>query len=114
VKSQHNYGVDSLTRWTAQVLATHYQPWSPEVRCLDLLEEAGELARAVLLAERHKQQHGVAGEDMATAICGVLVDLLALADHYDVQLGVVYPQLLGALCADDDVGSPLGDVEQSS
>ncbi len=56
MKPEHDCGVDNLTRWTAQVLAA----------------------------------------------------------HYEVQLGVVYPQLLGALCAGDDGGSPLGDVEQLS
>ena len=90
--------LDDLTRRTAEVLASHYSPWPPELRCLDLLEETGELARSILLVEKHKQAgRAELEEDVPTAICGVLVDLLALADHYGVSLATVYPQLLREL-----------------
>jgi NTP pyrophosphatase (non-canonical NTP hydrolase) len=90
--------LDSLTGRTARLLSNRYSPWSPEIRCLDLLEETGELARAVLTVERHKQGgEAKPEEDISTAICGVLVDLLALADHYGISLATVYPQLLRQL-----------------
>ena len=100
--SPEDRGIDDLARWTTEALSSRYPPWPPEVRCLDLLEEAGELARAVLLAENHKQDHGLPAEAMSTAICGVLVDVLALADHYDVRLASVYPELVSAHCHLED------------
>lgn len=100
--STDDRGIDDLARWTSEVLCSCYPPWPPEVRCLDLLEEAGELAHAVLLAEKHKQEHGLPAEAMSTAICGVLVDVLALADHYGVRLAAVYPALLSAHCHLED------------
>jgi len=47
---------DSLSRWTARTASvlTGFPSWSAEVRCLDLTEEVGELARAVLVAEGRK------------------------------------------------------------
>ncbi len=60
---------------TACALAAVHRPWAVEVRCLDLAEEVGELARAVL------------------------VDVFALADHYHVELDELYPHLLARLVA---------------
>jgi len=65
--------VDRHVRATAYVLAALHRPWAVEVRCLDLAEEVGE------------------------ALCGVLVDVFALADHYHVDLDELYPRMLTRL-----------------
>ena len=75
--------VDRHVRASACTLAAVHRPWPVEVRCLDLAEEVGELARAVLVAEGHKSTAAPA-EEVAEALCGVLVDVFALADHYHV------------------------------
>lgn len=79
------------------------------MRCLDLAEEVGELARAVLVAERHK---GTAGqgrmsEDIGEALCGVLLDVFALAEHYQVGLDELYPTLLARMVADAPCLAPV-------
>jgi len=88
--------VDRHVRATACALAHLHRPWPVEVRCLDLAEEVGELARAVLAAEGHKGTTAPV-EEVAEALCGVLVDVFALADHYHVELDELYPHLLARL-----------------
>lgn len=79
---------------TAAALAT-IPAWSPEVRCLDLAEEAGELARAVLVVEGHKTADGE--EPVGTALCGVLFDVFALAECYGIDLDACYGEQLEQL-----------------
>ncbi len=88
--------MDRHVRATACALAAVHRPWPVEVRCLDLAEEVGELARAVLVAEGHKGTTAPV-EKVAEALCGVLVDVFALADHYHVELDELYPHLLARL-----------------
>lgn len=85
--------MDRHVRATAHALAAVHRPWAVEVRCLDLAEEVGELARAVLVTEGHKSTAAPA-EEVAEALCGVLVDVFALADHYHVELDELYPCML--------------------
>lgn len=89
--------MDQHVRATADTLAGVYRPWPPEVRCLDLAEEVGELARAVLAAEGRKAAPGVHREDVGDALCGVLLDVFALADHYRIDLDELYPAMLAQL-----------------
>ncbi len=88
---------NDLNQWTARTAAVHalFPTWSAEVRCLDLAEEAGELARAVLVAEGHKSADPE--EPIAQALCGVLFDLLALAQHYQLDLDTHYAEQLEQL-----------------
>lgn len=89
--------LNSMSQWTARtasVLAA-LPSWSAEVRCLDLAEEVGELARAVLVAEGRKPTD--LEEPVAQALCGVLFDVFALAEQYHVDLDVQYGDQLAAL-----------------
>lgn len=90
---------DSLSRWTARTASvlTAFPSWSAEVRCLDLTEEVGELARAVLVAEGRKATD--LEEPVAQALCGVLFDVFALAEQYQVDLDVQYGDQLAQLAA---------------
>lgn len=91
--------LDSLSQWTARTASvlTAFPSWSAEVRCLDLTEEVGELARAVLVAEGRKSTDLV--EPVAQALCGVLCDVFALAEQYQVDLDVQYGDQLAQLAA---------------
>ncbi len=91
--------LDSLSRWTARTASvlTAFPSWSAEVRCLDLTEEVGELARAVLVAEGRKSTD--LEEPVAQALCGVLFDVFALAEQYQVDLDVQYGDQLAQLAA---------------
>ena len=86
-----------MNKWiasTREALAS-FPDWPAEVRCLDLAEEAGELARAVLVAEQRKPVGD--GDPVADALCGVMVDVFALAAHYQVDLDTRYGELLAVL-----------------
>jgi NTP pyrophosphatase (non-canonical NTP hydrolase) len=96
--------VDRHVRATACALAAVHRPWPVEVRCLDLVEEVGELARAVLVTEGRKGSAAPA-EEVDEALCGVLVDVFALADHYHVDLDELYPRLLARLVSDHPGGA---------
>lgn len=91
--------MDQHVRATADALAAAYPAWPPEVRCLDLAEEVGELARAVLTAEGHKATPAARREDVGDALCGVLLDVFALADHYRIDLDHLYPTMLARLAS---------------
>lgn len=81
---------------TATVLSA-FPSWSPTVRCVDLTEEVGELARAILGTEGHK--HTGDEEPIALALCGVLFDIFALAEHYGVDLDTEYGEQVVQLAA---------------
>ena len=55
----------------------------------------GNLARAVLIAEGYKPGGGE--EPVALALCGVLCDLFALAEHYHIDLDAHYGTALAQL-----------------
>jgi len=106
--------VDRHVRATAYALAAVHRPWAVEVRCLDLAEEVGELARAVLVTEGHKSTAAPA-EEVAEALCGVLIDVFALADHYHVELDELYPRMLARLIDGHRGGTPAvpGDDQEA-
>lgn len=89
--------LNSMGQWTARTAAVLavFPSWSAEVRCLDLTEEVGELARAILVVEGLKPTD--LEESVAQALCGVLFDVFALAGQYQVDLDVQYGEQLAAL-----------------
>ncbi len=90
-------GMNQWVSRTATVLAT-FPTWSAGVRCLDLTEELGELARAILIAEGRKSATE-REEPIAQALCGVLFDVFALAQHYGVDLDAEYGEQVAQLAA---------------
>ncbi|WP_460820252.1 hypothetical protein [Nocardioides korecus] len=89
-----------MNQWVARtetVLAA-FPAWSAGVRCLDLTEELGELARAILIAEGRKSATE-SEEPVAQALCGVLFDVFALAQHYGVDLDTEYGNQVTMLAA---------------
>jgi len=67
-------------------------------RMLDLVEEVGELANAMLMVDGNKTSGDPAKqrtkEDISDAIADILYDLIILSDHYDVDLDVEYTEML--------------------
>jgi NTP pyrophosphatase (non-canonical NTP hydrolase) len=78
-----------LTKKTKQVslqFPKKFQ-WGKKERFLDLVEEVGELANAILVAEKKKPQKVLhPGNSIADALCDILFDLLLLADYYKINL----------------------------
>ena len=70
-------------------------------RVLDLVEEVGELAHAVLIVEKRKKKRGKRGkstvDDVADALSDILFDLIALADDYKIDLVDDYERMLREL-----------------
>jgi len=72
-----------------------------EERFIDLVEEVGELAQAVLITRGKKYTKNPAKqrtvEDVADALCDVLFNLIVLADEYDLNLEEEYLAMLTRL-----------------
>lgn len=67
-------------------------------RMLDLVEETGELAHAMLMVDGGKTS-GDPGKqrtkaDIADALADILYDLVILAKEYDIELDDIYPKML--------------------
>lgn len=72
--------------------------WKGKERLIDLMEEVGELANAILVYEKNKPKKVLfKGNSIADALCDILFDLLLLADYYGIDLGEEYPQMLERL-----------------
>lgn len=72
--------------------------WNQKERFIDLVEEVGELANAILIEEKKKPKKELfKGNSIADALCDLLFDLLVLADLYGVDLDKEYPRMLERL-----------------
>lgn len=72
--------------------------WGQKERFIDLVEEVGELANAILVYEKNKPKKVLfKGNSIADALCDILFDLLVLADYYGVELEREYPKMLKRL-----------------
>lgn len=67
--------------------------WTPNTRFIDLVEEVGELANALLVEHGFKAEK-VRRAELIDSICDILFNLLILADHYKVDLNKEYPKVL--------------------
>lgn len=65
-------------------------------RFLDLVEEVGELANAILLSEDVKPDKHKTGSkaEIEDAMADILYNLILLSDHYDVDLEQAYIDML--------------------
>ncbi|MBL7159724.1 hypothetical protein ISS85_04565 [Candidatus Microgenomates bacterium] len=61
------------------------QAMSKEGRFIDLVEEVGELANAILVTEKHKSKKCMRAE-IADSFADILYDLIVLADLYELDL----------------------------
>ena len=72
--------------------------WGNKERLIDLVEEVGELANAILVEEKNKPKRVLhKGNSIADALCDILFDLLLLADYYRIDLGKEYVEMLKRL-----------------
>ena len=67
--------------------------WNPEVRFVDLVEEVGELANAILVKEKHKSKKRQRA-DLADSLCDCIFNIFMLADNYQIDLDKEYQQAL--------------------
>lgn len=68
---------------------------------IDLAEEVGELAQAVLIVEKRKITNDPAKkrtvEDIADGLCDVMYDVIMLAERYGIELDEEYEEMLSRL-----------------
>jgi NTP pyrophosphatase (non-canonical NTP hydrolase) len=67
--------------------------WDSKERFMNLVEEVGELANAILCREKRKGAKR-RRSDLADSIGDILFNLLILAKHYGVDLNKEYPKVL--------------------
>jgi NTP pyrophosphatase (non-canonical NTP hydrolase) len=70
--------------------------WGPEARFIDLVEEVGELANAILVKENIKTRKK-RSSDLADSIADVLYNLILLAHLYGFELDKIYEEMLDEL-----------------
>lgn len=92
---------DELIKRTRELTRRFGKQLDKRDRLLDLVEEVGELAQAVLIVEKRKTMKDPAKqravEDVADAICDSLFDLIMLAEEYGLDLGKEYGEMLDRL-----------------
>ncbi len=67
--------------------------WDAKTRFIDLVEEVGELANAIMLEHGDKAEKRRKAE-LIDSVCDTLFDLLMLADAYGIDLDKEYPKVL--------------------
>lgn len=73
----------------------NWQKWDLKTRFVDLIEEIGELANAILTKEKAKgSKPGWQKEGFKDSLCDVLYDLLILAHEQGVDLEKEYLKML--------------------
>ncbi len=75
------------------ILAISGKDWDAKTRFIDLVEEVGELANALLLEHGDKAEKRRRSE-LIDSVCDVLFDVLMLADAYGIDLNKEYPKVL--------------------
>ncbi len=67
-----------------------------EHRVLDLVEEVGELCRAILIEKGYKGKKGDKSE-IPDAIVDILFDLILLVEHYKIDIDKEYSKMIEGL-----------------
>ncbi len=84
------------------------RPWTPEVIMLDLMEEVGELANAILVKEEYKSvKREISG--LRDSIADVLYALVRLANFYKINIKDEYMKMLKELRNRIDKGEFVDD-----
>lgn len=72
--------------------------WNKKDRFIELVEEIGELANAILIEEKKKPKSELfRGNSLVDALSDILFNLLVLADTYGIDLDKEYPKMLKRL-----------------
>jgi NTP pyrophosphatase (non-canonical NTP hydrolase) len=90
----------ALTKKTMQVNKQfkNWKSWDTKTRFVDLIEEIGELANAILTKEKAKgSKPGRQKEGFKDSLCDCLYDILILAAEHNVDLEKEYLTMLSDL-----------------
>lgn len=93
----------SLKQLTAKTIVVNkkfknWRKWDKKTRFINLVEEIGEIANAILVEEGKKPKRTLfKGNSLIDALCDTLYDLLVLAHQYGVDLEKEYLKMLKKL-----------------
>ncbi len=88
-----NEAVEKTKKVVAEIEEKRGKKWDSKTRFIDLVEEVGELANALILEHGDKPEK-VRRAELADSVCDILFDLLMLADAYGIDLNKEYPKVL--------------------
>ena len=86
----------NLTDQTRKVARKFPNQWSQPIRYVDMMEEMGELANALLGKWGEKSDQRIKS-DIADSFCDILYDLLLLAYDCEIDLDSEYAKMLNNL-----------------
>lgn len=99
---------DELIKKTHELNDSFSHQMSKQDRMIDLVEEVGELAQAMLIVDKRKKTNDPSKQktkaDIADALCDVFYDLIMLSKNYDIDLPSEYTSMLARLKARVDGG----------
>ena len=82
-----------LTEKTRVVARKFPKQWSAPIRFIDLVEEVGELANA-LLGEWHEKPDSGIRSEIEDSLCDILYDLILISHDFDIDLKKSYLKML--------------------
>lgn len=87
-----------LTAKTIAISKKFPRQWDKKTRFVDLVEEIGEIANALLVEDRQKPKRVLhPGNSLADSLSDTLYDLLILAHQYGINLEKEYSAMLERL-----------------
>jgi NTP pyrophosphatase (non-canonical NTP hydrolase) len=88
-----NEAIKETKKVCSSIPTPNGKEWDAKTRFIDLVEEVGELANALLLEHGDKSEKRRRAE-LVDSVCDVLFDVLMLADAYGIDLDKEYPKVL--------------------
>lgn len=99
---------NALIDKTRELNAKFPHQMNKQDRIIDLMEEVGELAQAMLIVDKRKKTNNPGKQktkaDIADALCDVLYDLVMLSQSYEINLPNEYEAMLHRLKTRVDEG----------
>ena len=87
-----------LTEKTVKLTKKFPQKWNKNTRFIDLVEEIGEIANAILVKEEQKPKKTLhKGNSLPDALADTLYDLIMLAHQHGIDLEKEYLEMLKKL-----------------
>lgn len=108
MKHKSSVTMSDLQAQTKKLSGSFDRKFGKVERALDLVEEVGELAQAILISEKIKLTRDPNKQrtktDVADALSDILYDLFMLSEDYQLDLSLEYSKMLEALKSRIDSG----------
>ena len=88
-----NEAVDLAQELVKKIESSRNEEWDSKTRFIDLVEEVGELANALLVDHSHKSEKERRAE-LADSVCDILFDVFIIARQHNMDLNKEYEKVL--------------------